>query len=82
VAFDLAVNKKVRRSITNSGSWSGNDHRAQNGEGETASKRDSRLTHEQPVALTSKLSDRCPRPGYCVEQNWDYWNLALHCCGR
>src|SRR5262249_12379867 len=61
VAFDLAIDKKIRRSIANSGSRPRNHHRAQNRKSKATSYRDFCRAHEPTVVLSSKLSDRRPR---------------------
>ncbi len=48
VAPDLAIDKKIRRSITNSRPWTGHDHRTQKRKSKATSPRNSH-TYEQPL---------------------------------
>src|SRR5207244_841867 len=53
VAFDLAIDKKVRRSITNSRSRPGNHNRAQKRESQTTSECDSYFAHKPALVRVS-----------------------------
>jgi len=56
VAFNLANDKKIRRSITNSLAWPENNHRAQERKAEATSKRASRCPDEQPLRQRTLLA--------------------------
>ena len=56
MAFNLANDKKIRRSITNSLAWPENNHRAQERKAEATSKRASRCPDEQPLRQRTLLA--------------------------